>query len=619
MPRRGARRPLATLAALTLAFGGAASAQAQTVPALATATQTATQVPAVTQPAIAQPIVATPTPTPPLSPEVLAAQRAEYDANKPKSIIELQPFRQTTNATLADGRPVRLISLNPAANAWFLLQIGNDGDATQQSYHIENPDPTNQTLTLTTDATPVLAVTNATDTLRCEPWGDSSTMLSTAQSSGAPFAPICNSRLFLRNHVKGAESSLEKTTDFLRSNIWGGDLVVGFVKDTFFKDAFAETGANVAGATATNPGDTGLEPAQTLHTLVGTESGLGLTGTDHGHMTLGIWYPVTGVSGVFSSASKPDAILDSVFKGPGKTNPLDNVESTSMDYLVAFDLSQFNLGYALGTIHPRLDWSPRPPASSRDASLPGPDGVGTANPLVTIGMVSPALTNRVVAAFIGGFKREHGAFKSGPLSLVNHGSHYGFIEQGVILSKLNPGLSTLYVLDDGTINMKTWTTADDALLPKIRFARQNGVPILETDPTTNLGIPGPLVTQWGPGNWSGSADAQLRTLRAGACLKETATTRFLVYGYFSTATPSAMARTFEAYGCKYAMMLDMNAMEHTYFALYLHHGDQLHFEHMVPGMSLVDAKDANGNRIPRFVTYPDNRDVFYLTRKSTTP
>lgn len=87
--------------------------------------------------------------------------------------------------------------------------------------------------------------------------------------------------------------------------------------------------------------------------------------------------------------------------------------------------------------------------------------------------------------------------------------------------------------------MKTWTEEDNAMLPRIRFARQNGVPLVED------GIPGPLVPpHWGgPGNWSGSAEAKLRTLRAGgACMKEANGKQWLIYGWFSTATPSAMAR-----------------------------------------------------------------------------
>ena len=51
------------------------------------------------------------------------------------------------------------------------------------------------------------------------------------------------------------------------------------------------------------------------------------------------------------------------------------------------------------------------------------------------------------------------------------------------------------------------------LLPRVRFARQNGVPLIDD------GVPGDQVTSWLGGNWSGSAEAELRTLRAGACMK----------------------------------------------------------------------------------------------------
>ena len=166
--------------------------------------------------------------------------------------------------------------------------------------------------------------------------------------------------------------------------------------------------------------------------------------------------------------------------------------------------------------------------------------------------------------------------------------------------------------------MKTWSEADDPLLPRIRYARQNGVPLVEPDPATAAPAPGALVARWGPGNWSGSADGELRTLRAGACLQEAAGKRFLVYGWFSTATPSAMARVFQAYGCRYAMLLDINALEHTYLAVYLRQGDEIVVQHLIRGMEEVD-KSTDDQMIPRFIGFPDNRDFFYLIRREGQP
>ena len=233
----------------------------------------------------------------------------------------------------------------------------------------------------------------------------------------------------------------------------------------------------------------------------------------------------------------------------------------------------------------------------------------------TCNWIGTTIAGSVAATFVGGFKREHGAFRYGPLAVRNNGSHYGFIEQGVVFSKLQPGLATLYVLEDGTVDMTTWTEADNRNVAQIRYARQNGVPLVEPDPATKAPVPGAMVAQWGPGNWSGSAEGKLRSIRAGACIQEEGERKFLIYGYFSTATPSAMERVFEAYGCRYAMLLDMNALEHTYMALYVRTGGKFAIQHLVEGMDALD-KEVGGRPVPRFVGFPDNRDFFFLVPRA---
>jgi len=312
---------------------------------------------------------------------------------------------------------------------------------------------------------------------------------------------------------------------------------------------------------------------------------------------------------------RPDAIASGILQSDrAHVNSLDAVEAAALDYLVAFDLSQFDLGFALGTDHPRLDWAPRVLDSVRDTAMPGPDGIDSSAPLVRNGTVSPAALAQIAATFTGGFKREHGAFRRGPLSQRNGGSHYGFIEQGAVFSRLQPGLATLLSFNDGSVAMKTWTTEDAALLPRITHARQNGVPLIDSDPVSGNPIAGALVNQWGAGNWSGSADEKQRTLRAGVCMQRNGNHDFLVYGYFSTATPSAMTRVFQSYGCSYAMHLDMNALEHTYLAVYTHDEGKLVMQHLVQGMAVVD-RNVRGEAAPRFLAYPDNRDFFYLLRR----
>ncbi|MBI4768185.1 MAG: hypothetical protein HY787_26910 [Deltaproteobacteria bacterium] len=163
--------------------------------------------------------------------------------------------------------------------------------------------------------------------------------------------------------------------------------------------------------------------------------------------------------------------------------------------------------------------------------------------------------------------------------------------------------------------MKTWTEADNRLPPLIRYARQNGVPLITGfDPATRLSVPGPLVARWGPGNWSGSADEKLQTMRAGAALLESGGKRFLLYAFFWSATPSAMARVFQAFQCRYALLLDMNALVHTYLAVYQREGNNLYIQHLIRRMKEVDLA-VKGRYIPRFLGYADDRDFFYLTRK----
>jgi hypothetical protein len=74
-----------------------------------------------------------------------------------------------------------------------------------------------------------------------------------------------------------------------------------------------------------------------------------------------------------------------------------------------------------------------------------------------------------------------------------------------------------------------------------------------------------------------------------------------------------MARVFQAYQCRYAMLLDLNALEHTYVALYRREGTKVIVDYLINGMEQVEKSDSRG-ALPRFVGYPDNRDFFYVMR-----
>ncbi len=540
---------------------------------------------------------------------------AEYEAVAVKTIVELQPYRRQQTAILASGEVASLINLNPHVNVTYLLTLGGE------AFHIENPDPLRQHVTLAGAPFGDLLITSPTETVSCALRAGNRSALRAARDGRLPYAPLCGGRLYLRNAVVGSRSSLEATTDFLRDHVWGGEQIVRAVKATLYQDKFAETSELVAAegvaCAQDGPCPAKIEPKYSESAI--TPIGFGIATADpiQATMTPGVWYPAAGLEGVFVSAIQPRTIDSEILGSGGHVNQLDSIEGKAVAYLVAFDIDRYGIGFALGTDHPDLGWSGRPRPPARIAGLPGPDGIGDASPLVRSGMVSPDYAGRTVATFAGGFKRHHGAFKFGDYSVIDTGKHYGFIEKGVIYSKLKSALSTLYVLDDGTTEMKTWTEVDDALLPRIVFARQNGVPLVETDQETGATVPGDRVNQWGPGNWSGSAKAELRTLRAGGCLQEYQGRRYLIYGYFSTATPSAMARTFQAYQCEYAMLLDMNAPELTYLALYPRPDGEIHVEHLTEIMAQFDKKGHDGTVIPKFLGYPDSRDMFFIYQRET--
>jgi len=550
----------------------------------------------------------------------------------PKTILDLQPYKRITRVAVRDpaGHPgtATLVEINPHINAWSVLTLAWGDAAPSRSYHLENGDPRTQLRLLASGIELSANGHSAVCALwAAEPEAPDRMMIERAARAKLPYAPLCNDRLYLRNHVRGTRTQIERVTDLLRDHVWGGDKIVGFVRDTFFRDAFVEKAAPAAASLSAAARDNvpraarlevGSRPLQAAH--LGIRLGVDV-GPDQAGAALdpGRWYAVPGAAGIFLSALQPHMIEHTILDGDrGAVTRLDAVEANALDYLVAFDLAQFDLGFALGTDHPRVDWSDRVPDNQRPPGSPGPDGIGNTLPLATSGMLNPALVLRAAATFTGGFKREHGAFHFGPLSERNGGSHYGFIEHGAVFSTLQPGLATLYVLDDGTVNMKTWTASDNALLPRIRDARQNGVALIDYDAVNGISAPGALVDNWGAGNWSGSANEKLRTLRAGVCLQENSGRRYLIYGYFSTATPSAMVRVFQSYGCRYALHLDMNALEHTYLALYLNNGGELRVQHLIQDMAVVDKKGGEP-LAPRFLGFPDDRDFFYLLRRLERP
>lgn len=555
-------------------------------------------------------------------------QVEDYRANRPKSVVELQPFREVTRLTV-DGvagsrAEASLIDLNPQIGTWYLLRLETP-DGRSVTYHLESASRARLRLDPAYQSGIVIerGGRESKERFLCELWpAGTATSLADARDSRLAYAPLCSGMLYLRNPVEGHRTPKERVVDLLRDHMWQGEEITVLVRDVFYRDAYLAT-SSVAMAPVKQPLEAPggpvpplVSPAAFDRLLVPVDLEMGLDGGATDRVAVGRWYPAQDNPGIFVTTLRPDLVSPEVIEDQkGRVAALDPVESAALVYLVAFDLEQFDVGFRLGTDHPRVGWSDTVLPAVRDDALAGPDGIETIEPLVRTGMLSPMEASRVAATFTGGFKRAHGAFRMSELAVIDHGSHYGFVENGVVLSKLQPGLATVVVFDDGRVDLKTWSERDDVDLSHIRYARQNGVAILERDAGSQRTVPGSRVRDWGAGNWSGSADKKLRTLRAGLCLQESQGKQFLVYGYFSSATPSSMARVFQAGGCRYAMLLDMNALEHTYLAVYRTQGSRLLTQHLIDGMGAVDGS-RDGQPLPRFVSVADNRDFFYLLRRS---
>lgn len=553
----------------------------------------------------------------------IAARRTESQTIAPKNIVELQPFRETSSGRIrsaeGDGTAI-LINLNPTVNAWYLLKVVWQSGS-EASYHLENPEPRSRKLILDSDYVFGIEILEKTARFPCNLFGGSpTTYLDQAKASLLIYAPLCDSRLYLRNPVKGHRTSLETAVEFLRNQVWGGETVI-----TLFHHLLADSHRDIGEIQTSSlkaenregqlaPLPAIIDSKYTNRVVTAGNLGLALENPESGGLRPGVWYSAKGNPGVYVTVIEPGLIDATILTDRmANVSPLDKVESWALCYLVAFDLERFDIAYGQGTDHPGVYWSRHIQPGISNPKLPGPDGIGNISPLVATGLISPAITQKVVATFTGGFKREHGAFKFGELASKNFGSHYGFVVDGVVLSKLQPGLATIFVRNDGSLHMKTWNAEDDQNLRNVKYARQDGVPLIEFDERAGVAVPGRWVNDWGAGNWSGSEDMKLRTIRSGVALQWNGKKQFLMQAVFSDATPSAMARVFQAYQSRYAMLLDLNALEHTYLALYRREGTKVIVDYLISGMEQVEKSDSRGT-LPRFVAYPDNRDFFYVMR-----
>ena len=540
-----------------------------------------------------------------------AAQFADFREDFRRDVVEFQPFRVELNGTGEDGTNIRLTSLNPFVNAWFLLETGEGRGS--RNWHLENAAPELFTVSLG-DSNSEIVIESEAGNVTCAPWEGE---LEDARGQRLPYAPICEGRLFLRSQGSGSRTMRESVTEFLRDYVPFGESLINIIKDTLYEDAYLTSAQTMdeaeAGAVVDALGQANLRDYRVMR----SQMRIDLVGAESNQMEAGSWYAVQNAPGIYASVVQPGMVHQDILNRQGETNWLDGVENYADVHMFAFDMSRFDLRYEVGTTHPAVNWSPRPSGAGRDYSLPGPDGFNSTDPLQMTGMLNPIFMDRLAGIFAGGFKRQHGAWRLSDFAYSNHGHHYGFVVNGVVLSRLQPGLATIFVLQDGSVHTVIWGDDLNVLLPHIRFARQNGTPLIEPDPETGEGVPGSQVRSWMGGNWSGSAEAQLRTLRSGLCMRDVDGRQMMIYAVFSAATPSGMARTFQAYDCDFAMALDMNSLDLTYSAIYAREPGAEEFDivHLDRRMAHSDSRHRDGTPMGRFIEFSDNRDFFYLLRR----
>ena len=148
-------------------------------------------------------------------------QRKQYDADVPKTVLELQQFRQSSSAPITSGSGregvATLVNLNPTIDTWYLLRIAWKDGAAEPASHLEAAKPHEAHLILDERYPAGIVVQSGNDRHPCELFGSSSGSggaLEQARRSKLAYVPLCEGRVYLRNPVAGHTTTLESTVDF---------------------------------------------------------------------------------------------------------------------------------------------------------------------------------------------------------------------------------------------------------------------------------------------------------------------------------------------------------------------------------------------------------------------
>jgi hypothetical protein len=559
------------------------------------------------------------------------------DAKRYKALFKLQPYRSAIVANYEDAyiKQATLLNLNQNINRWYLLEmVDHRGRSTIVNLMSTSSE---YNLALGDNSATLLIDTNGTGTTHCSMTEEIIPSWRQRHRNRSAYKSICNDKILMVFHRDGYQRGVEKGAEIVR---WlGGDFgedIVNGVKRIFFEDRYRikddnKTTGEVGKTDRTPLPGADVAPRYKEKSLSAYTLGLKRAGSQK-RLLAGRWYRLKNFPECYASIIMPGMVSKVILNSyRDRVNRLDGIERNSMAYLMALSLDRYTLGWGHGTDHPGVGWSSRARNIKKDNPW-GPDGFNSMSPLVPLGHVPPYEWSRTIGTFSAGFQKRHGAFRYGPLSTYAKAHHYGFMQDGVMLVTPSTELATVIIYKDGKVEMKCWTEEDYNRTSQMRFIRQNGVPLIHpntpeskaacgedagtpTDENLTVGIPGKWVKHWGAGNWSGSVDKQLRTPRGAACIMPVGGVDYLVYAYFSSATPSAMARVLQAYGCRFAMHLDMNSPGQAYGALVRPGKDnnQMSTELLVTDMD--EYMGGGSQSAPRYFMKPDYKDFFYILKK----
>ena len=460
--------------------------------------------------------------------------------------------------TISTGKyTISLSNLNSYINKWFILSI--TGEGVQRNLHLENR-LRNNLIDLTPKGLRITSSQNLSQTRECSLWSKDKNHLAHLDwdKHEHSFYNLCDGLIYVRL-TKPSNTRLsmtEVTTSWLRKTAIGEEIINFFKPVLVELDAESDSGVKeIASASVVQDPDLPLPiKMQNLgaYNLVSKEHQLGIELESEKPVNFGHWNEAKMHSGVYVSLFKPDLIDAKILDShQSLVREITPEESDKLVYVIAYDLNQYSINYAVGTKHPAINLDKETMGDQADLN----------KHLVPIGSIPPYEIQDAIGVFIGGFKNKHGRFKHGPLK----GKTYGYIQNGVELEPMSAGVATVYLDLEGQVQIGKWPeslTEQEDLRKRTVAARQNGAMIIEDE------IPGALVRSWKNGNWSGDANGLGRSLRSGICLQQSEGRQFLLFMAFYSATPSTMARTMQAYSCKQGMHLDMNAHMYLHNALY---------------------------------------------------